>query len=61
VESLQEMLSDHVGHPRSICRHGTGVKTTFSVVIDLSTLTMYLAWGNPCVEDYLEYTLLATD
>lgn len=61
VESLQEMLSDHVGHPRSICRHGTGVKTTFSVVIDLSTLTMYLAWGNPCVEDYLEYKLLATE
>jgi isopenicillin-N N-acyltransferase-like protein len=59
VESLQGMLSDHVGHPRSICRHGTGVKTTFSVVIDLSTLTMYLAWGNPCEEEYLEYQLLS--
>jgi isopenicillin-N N-acyltransferase-like protein len=61
VESLMEMLSDHVGHPRSICRHGSGVKTTFSVVIDLSTLTMYLAWGNPCEEEYLEYKLLATE
>ena len=58
VESLQEMLSDHVGQPRSICRHGSGVKTTFSVVIDLTTLTMYLAWGNPCEEEYLEYRLL---
>jgi isopenicillin-N N-acyltransferase-like protein len=58
VESLQQMLSDHVGQPRSICRHGTGVKTTFSVVIDLTTLTMYLAWGNPCEEEYLEYRLL---
>jgi isopenicillin-N N-acyltransferase-like protein len=61
VESLQKALSDHVGHPRSICRHGSGVKTTFSVVIDLTTLTMYLAWGNPCEEEYVEYRLLAKD
>ena len=61
VESLQEMLSDHVGNPRSICRHGSGVKTTFSVVIDLSTLTMYLAWGNPCEEEYVKYELIARE
>jgi isopenicillin-N N-acyltransferase-like protein len=61
AQTMMEALSDHVGHPRSICRHGTGVKTTFSVVIDLSTLTMFLAWGNPCEEDYLEYRLLAED
>jgi isopenicillin-N N-acyltransferase-like protein len=61
VQTMMEALSDHVGHPRSICRHGKGVKTTFSVVIDLSTLTMYLAWGNPCEEEYLEYKLLAKE
>jgi isopenicillin-N N-acyltransferase-like protein len=61
VESLTEMLSDHVGHPRSICRHGSGVKTTFSVVIDLTSLTMYLAWGNPCESDYAEYRLIAKE
>jgi isopenicillin-N N-acyltransferase-like protein len=61
VDSLTEMLSDHVGHPRSICRHGSGVKTTFSVVIDLSTLTMHLAWGNPCEEEYVEYELIARE
>lgn len=61
MQTMMEALSDHVGHPRSICRHGTGVKTTFSVVIDLSSLTMYLAWGNPCEEEYFEYKLLAED
>ena len=61
VQTMMEALSDHVGHPRSICRHGTGVKTTFSVVIDLSSLTMYLAWGNPCEEEYAEYTLIARE
>jgi isopenicillin-N N-acyltransferase-like protein len=61
VQTMMEALSDHVGRPRSICRHGTGIKTTFSVVIDLSSLTMYLAWGNPCEEEYLEYRLLARE
>ena len=61
VQTMMEALSDHVGHPRSICRHGNGVKTTFSVVIDLSSLTMYLAWGNPCEEEYAEYTLIARE
>ncbi len=61
VQTMMEALSDHVGHPRSICRHGTGVKTTLSVVIDLTTLTMYLAWGNPCEEEYVEYTLIARE
>jgi len=61
VQTMMEALSDHVGHPRSICRHGTGVKTTFSAVIDLSSLTMYLAWGNPCEEEYFEYKLLTEE
>ena len=61
VPKMMEMLSDHVGHPRSICRHGTRVKTTFSIVIDLSTLTMYLARGNPCEHEYAEYHLLSVE
>jgi hypothetical protein len=31
------------------------------VVIDLTTLTMYLAWGNPCEEEYAEYKLIARE
>lgn len=59
VDKLKEFLSDHVNHPGSICRHGSRVKTTFSVVINLSTLTMHLARGNPCEVAYSEYDLLA--
>jgi isopenicillin-N N-acyltransferase-like protein len=61
VEKLQEFLSDHVNHPRSICRHGKWLKSTFSVVINLNTLTMYLARGNPCEVKYNEYNLLTRE
>ena len=61
IKKLQEFLSDHVNHPRSICRHGEWVKTTFSVVINLNTLTMYLARGNPCEVKYNEYNLLTKE
>jgi isopenicillin-N N-acyltransferase-like protein len=58
VDLLKQFLSDHVNHPGSICRHGTYVKTTFSVVINLTTGTMLLARGNPCEVKYNEYRLL---
>jgi len=61
IEKLQELLSDHVNHPRSICRHGTRIKTTFSIVINLNTLTMYLTRGNPCEVKYNEYNLLTEE
>jgi isopenicillin-N N-acyltransferase-like protein len=61
IEMLMGFLSDHINYPLSICRHGSGVKTTFSVVINLDTLTMYLARGNPCEAEYAEYNLLATN
>ncbi len=61
IDKLQEFLSDHVNHPRSICRHGKGIKSTFSIVINLNTLTMYLARGNPCEVKYNEYNLLTKE
>ena len=61
IDNLQEFLSDHVNHPRSICRHGKGIKSTFSIVINLNTLTMYLARGNPCEVKYNEYNLLTKE
>jgi hypothetical protein len=59
VDMLKRFLGDHVNHPKSICRHGDYVKTTFSVVINLTTLTMHLARGNPCEVNYREYNLFA--
>jgi len=55
-EMLKKFLQDHVSRPKSICRHGKNVKTTFSVIINLTTKTMFLARGNPCQSQYYEYT-----
>jgi isopenicillin-N N-acyltransferase-like protein len=59
VEKIKEFLSDHVNHPQSICRHGERIKTTFSIIINLNTLTMWLAKGNPCEVKYNEYNLFS--
>ena len=59
VDKLKEFLSDHVNYPGSICRHGKGGKTTFSVIINLTTQTMLLARGNPCEVKYKEYNFFA--
>lgn len=55
VDLLKSFLQDHANRPGSICRHGKGVKTTLSVIIDLTTKTMLLARGNPCESNYYEY------
>ena len=59
VDKMKEFLADHVNFPDSICRHSQGVKTTFSVIINLNTLTMLLAKGNPCEAKYNEYKLIS--
>jgi isopenicillin-N N-acyltransferase-like protein len=56
VDLLKTFLQDHANRPGSICRHGKGVKTTLSVIINLTTNTMLLARGNPCESTYYEYT-----
>jgi len=55
IEMLKKFLQDHVSRPKSLCRHGNNVKTTFSVIINLSTKTMFLARGNPCQAQYYKY------
>jgi len=57
VDMLKGFLADHVNYPKSICRHGDYVKTTFSVVINLTAGTMHLARGNPCEVKYRAYNL----
>jgi isopenicillin-N N-acyltransferase-like protein len=58
---LKEFLSDHVNYPKSICRHGDRIKTTFSVIINLTTRTMLMARGNPCQVKYREYNLFTQE
>jgi isopenicillin-N N-acyltransferase-like protein len=56
VELLKEFLQDHANRPDSLCRHGEDVKTTFSIIINLTTKIMLLARGNPCESEYYQYT-----
>jgi len=64
VGSLQNILRDHINHPDSICNHDfmnesvmDREKTIVSMVMDLTEKRMYAAWGNPCVNDYEEFSL----
>lgn len=64
IETLQAIQQDHVNYPNSICKHdfGTGnllerEKTINSLVIDLTTREMHIAWGNPCQNTYHTYSL----
>lgn len=56
VEDVQHALRDHVGHPRSICRHAEdgrdGSASIASIVIDLGAKQMHVASGPPCEHAY---------
>jgi isopenicillin-N N-acyltransferase-like protein len=58
---IQDLLRDHNGHPRSICRHAnddpaTGYwQTVFSVVIEPAATRMHITRGNPCTQRYESY------
>jgi isopenicillin-N N-acyltransferase-like protein len=64
VKSLQAIQRDHINYPNSICCHPDETrssldreKTINALVMDLTTRAMYLAWGNPCVNQYHTYYL----
>jgi isopenicillin-N N-acyltransferase-like protein len=66
VKSLQSIQRDHVNFPNSICNHVMEddvpldrEKTINALVIDLTSRTMHLAWGNPCANAYHTYHLEA--
>ena len=69
VETAQEILADHFNNPSSICSHTDPMlspveqyATITSVVMDLDTMEMWIAGGNPCQTPYqrLDYgSLLA--
>ncbi len=64
LKSFQAILSDHVNYPQSICSHSDEAEaplerqqTIASLLMDLTTQTMYVAWGPPCQAEYHSYKL----
>jgi isopenicillin-N N-acyltransferase-like protein len=63
-DTFKAILADHVNHPRSICCHCNEQdapldrsQTIASVVMDLTAMTMSVAFGNPCVTEYETFSL----
>jgi isopenicillin-N N-acyltransferase-like protein len=64
LKSFQAILSDHVNYPQSICNHIDEdepplerQQTIVSLLMDLTTQTMHVAWGPPCQAEYHSYKL----
>ena len=56
---VREAMSDHFGHPNSVCNHPDGRRhpldrytTVASSLVDLTTGEYWVALGNPCEHDY---------
>ncbi len=63
IHNIQNVLRDHFGYPRSICRHLDEEeaekyrwRTNASVIMDLSSKVLWLAAGPPCQCEYHRYT-----
>ena len=61
VPTIQAALRDHVGYPDSVCNHPSPSRptgtTAASHITDLTTKTMWISTGPPCVNPYVEYRL----
>lgn len=66
VNVVQQLLQDHNNYPSSICRHpnpksplpmGRIAETLVSIINCPKKRTAYIALGNPCQNEYLEYQL----
>jgi isopenicillin-N N-acyltransferase like protein len=65
IEELKGFLSDHVNYPNSICRHPDlsvpekdwqdRWETTASVIMEPRKSKLWIAAGNPCQEEYVQY------
>lgn len=62
LDTIKSVFTDHFGYPRSICRHfeekgGVGqYNTVASIIMDLTAGIFYVSAGNPCQNEYHEYT-----
>ena len=61
LQVVVSVLSDHEGHPSSICRHGGNgdLVTQASVIFEPARGVMHLAYGNPCVTPFVSYPVIA--
>jgi isopenicillin-N N-acyltransferase-like protein len=66
VDVMKQLLQDHNNNPNSICRHpdpkailqfGRMIKTIFSFISCPKKRKAYIALGNPCENEYIEYHL----
>jgi isopenicillin-N N-acyltransferase-like protein len=64
--AIRDLLSDHAGHPWSICRHPDPAEpelrrtiTVTSVILDLDRRVLHASDGPPCESDYTAYLLAA--
>lgn len=63
VDTVKRILSDHDGHPTSICRHpnehpSTGYqRSVVSMIVEPAAGRMHLSRGNPCESPYEVYEL----
>ena len=66
MEDAQAAFRDHKGYPTSICAHPvnpatpvtiTQNATNFGLVMDLTHLEAWLAWGNPCENPFVKITV----
>jgi hypothetical protein len=59
IKSLKSIQCEHCNFPDSICSHCSNdlnpldrEKTINSLITDLTSNAMHVAWGNPCVNQY---------
>lgn len=61
ADDVKQMMSDHAGHPHSICRHNDGtaesIETVASYVMEPLQGRLHVSYGNPCANGYSAYTL----
>jgi isopenicillin-N N-acyltransferase-like protein len=66
VDIMKRLLQDHNNHPSSICRHPDPkatipiagmMKTLLSIISCPKEQKVYIALGNPCENEYMEYKL----
>ncbi len=59
AEYIMECLRDHYGYPGSVCNHlaERNLKTIASMIYVLDQGYAWMAWGNPCENEYERYEL----
>ena len=62
LEDAKNWLSDHQGHPTSICRHDVSndpaaLTTLYSVICEPDKGLIHMTAGNPCTNEFHTYSL----